>query len=142
MIFLRSTRKLSPKFYQIRIIFVFVFLLIRILCVCFLFLTGNTSSTGSMTSEFVRQELRAVVGARTQQRVPNNLQSNLSGQVTQDELEALGLPFEMSSAGKFRRRNCKDSKFKDRKSTINFQRKCELNGIFSTTNRDFIRYTI
>ncbi|XP_043275329.1 nuclear receptor coactivator 2-like isoform X12 [Venturia canescens] len=60
---------------------------------------GNTSSTGSMTSEFVRQELRAVVGARTQQRVPNNLQNNLTGQVTQDDLEALGLPFEMSSAG-------------------------------------------
>ncbi|XP_072762163.1 uncharacterized protein [Anoplolepis gracilipes] len=60
---------------------------------------GNAS-----TSEFVRQELRAIVGARTQQqqqqqRVPNNLQNNLSGQVSQDEFEALGLTFEMSSAG-------------------------------------------
>ncbi|XP_072762171.1 uncharacterized protein [Anoplolepis gracilipes] len=62
-------------------------------------LPGNAS-----TSEFVRQELRAIVGARTQQqqqqqRVPNNLQNNLSGQVSQDEFEALGLTFEMSSAG-------------------------------------------
>ncbi|EFN64627.1 hypothetical protein EAG_03779 [Camponotus floridanus] len=62
-------------------------------------LGGNAS-----TSEFVRQELRAIVGARTQQqqqqqRVPNNLQNNLSGQVSQDDLEALGLTFEMSSAG-------------------------------------------
>ncbi|XP_076655238.1 uncharacterized protein LOC143360357 isoform X9 [Halictus rubicundus] len=62
-------------------------------------LGGNASST----SEFVRQELRAIVGARTQQqqqqRVPNNLQNNLSGQVSQDDLDALGLNFEMSSAG-------------------------------------------
>lgn len=61
---------------------------------------GNASST----SEFVRQELRrAIVGARTQQqqqqRIPNNIQNNLSGQVSQDDLEALGLTFEMSSAG-------------------------------------------
>ncbi|XP_051158810.1 uncharacterized protein LOC127280078 isoform X8 [Leptopilina boulardi] len=63
---------------------------------------GNASSTVSMTSEFVRQELRAIVGARTQQqqqRVPNSLQNNLSGQVSQDDLDALGLTFEMSSAG-------------------------------------------
>lgn len=65
----------------------------------FLIVSGNAS-----TSEFVRQELRAIVGARTQQqqqqqRVPNNLQNNLSGQVSQDDLEALGLTFEMSSAG-------------------------------------------
>ena len=63
------------------------------------FVTGNASST----SEFVRQELRAIVGARTQQqqqqRIPNNIQNNLSGQVSQDDLEALGLTFEMSSAG-------------------------------------------
>ncbi|KAK0179922.1 hypothetical protein PV327_005620 [Microctonus hyperodae] len=59
---------------------------------------GNTSGPGNMTSEFVRQELRAVVGARTQQRVPNNIQNNLIGQVSQDELEALGLSFEMSPA--------------------------------------------
>lgn len=63
-------------------------------------MTGNASST----SEFVRQELRrAIVGARTQQqqqqRIPNNIQNNLSGQVSQDDLEALGLTFEMSSAG-------------------------------------------
>ncbi|XP_078051101.1 uncharacterized protein LOC144477313 isoform X11 [Augochlora pura] len=62
-------------------------------------LGGNASST----SEFVRQELRAIVGARTQQqqqqRVPNNLQNNLSGQVSQDDLDALGLNFEMASAG-------------------------------------------
>lgn len=56
------------------------------------------------TSEFVRQEIRAIVGARTQQqqqqqRVPNNLQNNLSGQVSQDDLEALGLTLQMSSAG-------------------------------------------
>ncbi|XP_051158811.1 nuclear receptor coactivator 2 isoform X9 [Leptopilina boulardi] len=65
-------------------------------------LPGNASSTVSMTSEFVRQELRAIVGARTQQqqqRVPNSLQNNLSGQVSQDDLDALGLTFEMSSAG-------------------------------------------
>lgn len=65
----------------------------------FRFVTGNASST----SEFVRQELRAIVGARTQQqqqqRIPNNIQNNLSGQVSQDDLEALGLTFEMSSAG-------------------------------------------
>lgn len=65
----------------------------------FIFVSGNAS-----TSEFVRQELRAIVGARTQQqqqqqRVPNNLQNNLSGQVSQDDLEALGLTFEMAPAG-------------------------------------------
>ncbi|XP_020277812.1 nuclear receptor coactivator 3-like isoform X3 [Pseudomyrmex gracilis] len=67
----------------------------------------NHQIGGNATSEFVRQELRrAIVGARTQQqqqqqqqRVPNNLQNNLSGQVSQDDLEALGLTFEMSSAG-------------------------------------------
>ncbi|XP_076378438.1 uncharacterized protein LOC117223279 isoform X9 [Megalopta genalis] len=62
-------------------------------------LPGNASST----SEFVRQELRAIVGARTQQqqqqRVPNNLQNNLPGQVSQDDLDALGLNFEMGSPG-------------------------------------------
>ncbi|CAD6227526.1 GSCOCG00001209001-RA-CDS [Cotesia congregata] len=56
-------------------------------------------------SEFVRQELRAVVGARTQQRVPNNIQNNVMehsnvmehahnnviGQVSQDDLDVLGL---------------------------------------------------
>lgn len=68
------------------------------------FVVGNASTTGSMTSEFVRQELRAIVGARTQQqqqqqRVPNSIPNNLSGQVSQDDLEALGLTFEMSTAG-------------------------------------------
>ncbi|XP_063983444.1 nuclear receptor coactivator 2 isoform X6 [Diachasmimorpha longicaudata] len=58
----------------------------------------GTNNAG-MTSEFVRQELRAVVGARTQQRVPSNIQNNLIGQVSQDDLEALGLSFEMSPAG-------------------------------------------
>lgn len=58
------------------------------------------SSSGGMTSEYVRQELRAVVGARTQQRVPNiNIQNNLIGQVPQDELEALGLAFDIPSTG-------------------------------------------
>ncbi|XP_011314161.1 nuclear receptor coactivator 2 isoform X5 [Fopius arisanus] len=57
------------------------------------------TNSGGMTSEFVRQELRAVVGARTQQRVPSNMQNNLIGQVSQDDLEALGLSFEMSPAG-------------------------------------------
>ncbi|XP_046737418.1 hypoxia-inducible factor 1-alpha isoform X9 [Diprion similis] len=63
---------------------------------------GNTGSGGTMT-EFVRQELRAIVGARTQQqqqqRIPNNIQNNLSGQVSAEELDALGLTYEMSSAG-------------------------------------------
>ncbi|XP_008555470.1 nuclear receptor coactivator 3 isoform X2 [Microplitis demolitor] len=66
---------------------------------------GNTAGLGSTRSEFVRQELRAVVGARTQQRVPNNIQSNVIehsnvmehahnnviGQVSQDDLDVLGL---------------------------------------------------
>ncbi|XP_046737417.1 nuclear receptor coactivator 1 isoform X8 [Diprion similis] len=64
-------------------------------------LPGNTGSGGTMT-EFVRQELRAIVGARTQQqqqqRIPNNIQNNLSGQVSAEELDALGLTYEMSSA--------------------------------------------
>ncbi|XP_046466591.1 circadian locomoter output cycles protein kaput isoform X9 [Neodiprion pinetum] len=64
---------------------------------------GNTGSGGTMT-EFVRQELRAIVGARTQQqqqqqRIPNNIQNNLSGQVSAEDLDALGLTYEMSSAG-------------------------------------------
>ncbi|XP_044595965.1 nuclear receptor coactivator 3 isoform X2 [Cotesia glomerata] len=66
---------------------------------------GNTTGLGSTRSEFVRQELRAVVGARTQQRVPNNIQNNVMehsnvmehahnnviGQVSQDDLDVLGL---------------------------------------------------
>ncbi|XP_046605216.1 putative uncharacterized protein DDB_G0291608 isoform X9 [Neodiprion virginianus] len=64
---------------------------------------GNAGSGGTMT-EFVRQELRAIVGARTQQqqqqqRIPNNIQNNLSGQVSAEDLDALGLTYEMSSAG-------------------------------------------
>ncbi|XP_050453750.1 nuclear receptor coactivator 2-like isoform X3 [Cataglyphis hispanica] len=65
----------------------------------------NHQMGGNVTSEFVRQEIRArIVGSRTQQqqqqqqqRVPNNLQP--SGQVSQDDFDALGLTFEMSSAG-------------------------------------------
>lgn len=66
-------------------------------------LSVSGANSGGMTSEFVRQELRAVVGARTQQRVPSNMQNNLIGQVSQDDLEALGLSFEMSPAGKFQK---------------------------------------
>ncbi|XP_008555472.1 nuclear receptor coactivator 3 isoform X4 [Microplitis demolitor] len=75
---------------------------------------GNTAGLGSTRSEFVRQELRAVVGARTQQRVPNNIQSNVIehsnvmehahnnviGQVSQDDLDVLGLSaYETSTCG-------------------------------------------
>lgn len=64
----------------------------------------------------MRQELRAVVGARTQQRVPNNIQNNVMehsnvmehahnnviGQVSQDDLDVLGLSaYEASTCGKF-----------------------------------------
>ena len=37
-----------------------------------------------------------------QQRVPNNLQNNLSGQVSQEELESLGLSYDMASPGMFK----------------------------------------
>ncbi|XP_044595968.1 nuclear receptor coactivator 3 isoform X5 [Cotesia glomerata] len=75
---------------------------------------GNTTGLGSTRSEFVRQELRAVVGARTQQRVPNNIQNNVMehsnvmehahnnviGQVSQDDLDVLGLSaYEASTCG-------------------------------------------
>jgi hypothetical protein len=53
-------------------------------------------SGGGPTSEFVRQELRAVVGARTgqAQTAPNRTQSQLLNQ-PQVDLEALGLTFEL-----------------------------------------------
>lgn len=65
--------------------------------------TGNSAGGGSggINSEYVRKELRTVVDARMQQqqqRVPNNMQNNLSGP-TQEEFEALGLSFDMTTAG-------------------------------------------
>lgn len=54
------------------------------------------------TSEFVRQELRAVVGARNAQtqNAPNRTQSQLLNQ-QQVDLEALGLTYEMpATSGK------------------------------------------
>ncbi|XP_008209567.1 nuclear receptor coactivator 2 isoform X3 [Nasonia vitripennis] len=64
---------------------------------------GNTSSTGGINSEYVRKELRTVVDARMQQqqqqRVPNNLQNNLTAQVSQEDLESLGLTYDMASTG-------------------------------------------
>lgn len=72
-------------------------------------MTGVSGS--STTSEYVRQELRAVVGARTGQQG----QASSSGgrgaaaahlisphQVNPADLEALGLTFEMPPAGKSR----------------------------------------
>lgn len=57
-----------------------------------------------MTSEYVRQELRAVVGARTGQATPQTprLTAQLPGQpqVSPADLEALGLSFEMPTSGK------------------------------------------
>jgi hypothetical protein len=57
-------------------------------------------SGGGPTSEFVRQELRAVVGARTgqAQTAPNRTQSQLLNQ-PQVDLEALGLTFELPTTG-------------------------------------------
>lgn len=66
------------------------------------------------TSEFVRQELRAVVGARTgaqqnsvvttnsqQNRIQQNTMQLPGGQqVSNADLEALGLSFEMAPTGK------------------------------------------
>ncbi|XP_060517489.1 nuclear receptor coactivator 2-like isoform X3 [Cylas formicarius] len=53
------------------------------------------------TSEFVRQELRAVVGARTAQSQPNSVQRNPQQQLQMGQqsvdLEALGITFEMPS---------------------------------------------
>lgn len=56
-------------------------------------LCDPTGGNNGMT-EYVRQELRAMVGARQQQvRV-------LPGQVSPADFEALGLSFEMPSQGK------------------------------------------
>lgn len=71
-------------------------------------------SASGPTSEFVRQELRAVVGARTAQaqpQTPQPAQTNVRGQQSQmlgvsaqqqtvTDLESLGLQFDMAS-GKF-----------------------------------------
>lgn len=51
----------------------------------------------------MRKELRTVVDARMQQqqqqRIPNNLQNNLSAQVSQEDLESLNLNYDMSATG-------------------------------------------
>ncbi|XP_008193624.1 nuclear receptor coactivator 2 isoform X3 [Tribolium castaneum] len=62
-------------------------------------LQAGVSASGP-TSEFVRQELRAVVGARTgqAQTAPNRTQSQLLNQ-QQVDLEALGITFEMPTSG-------------------------------------------
>lgn len=74
--------------------------------------SGNGSGLNA-TSEYVRQELRAVVGARTgqgssapatPQSVPqaSRLPTQLHGQqVSPADLEALGLTFEMPTSGKY-----------------------------------------
>ncbi|KAB0798164.1 hypothetical protein PPYR_09157 [Photinus pyralis] len=60
-------------------------------------------SGGGTTSEYVRQELRAVVGARTgQTQQQTNTRPSpqlLSQQVNPSDLEALGLSFEMATPG-------------------------------------------
>lgn len=64
-------------------------------------MTGVSAS--GATSEYVRQELRAVVGARTgqsqSQGAPGRPPSQLMNQVSPD-LDALGINFEMPSSGK------------------------------------------
>ncbi|XP_058799179.1 nuclear receptor coactivator 3 [Phymastichus coffea] len=67
---------------------------------------GNTTgNAGGINSEYVRKELRTVVDARMQQqqqqqqRVPNNFQNNLSGQVSQEDLDTLGLNYDLTAAG-------------------------------------------
>lgn len=62
-------------------------------------------SSGGTTSEYVRQELRAVVGARTGQNqpsTPRGAQAQLMNQsvTVPSDLEALGLSFEMPPSGK------------------------------------------
>lgn len=61
-------------------------------------------SGAGTTSEYVRQELRAVVGARTGQSQPgaSRAQSQMLNQnvTVPADLEALGLTFEMPPAGK------------------------------------------
>lgn len=66
------------------------------------FLTFS-GTTNNGTSEFVRQELRAVVGARVGQATPQTprLTAQLPGQqVSPADLEALGISFEMPTSGK------------------------------------------
>lgn len=62
-------------------------------------MTGVSGS--GTTSEYVRQELRAVVGARTgqTQAAPGRPPSQLLNQVNPD-LDALGINFEMPTSGK------------------------------------------
>lgn len=60
-------------------------------------MTGVSGS--GPTSEFVRQELRAVVGARTGQTQPtaNRPPSQLMQQQQVSDLESLGINFEMAT---------------------------------------------
>lgn len=52
------------------------------------------------TSEYVRQELRAVVGARTGQTPSSNVRMQFAGQqVSPSDLEALGFSLEMPTSG-------------------------------------------
>lgn len=69
------------------------------------FVTGVSGS--GTTSEYVRQELRAVVGARTgqtqqQQQNPARPPAQLINQqqINTSDLESLGLSFEMPTSGK------------------------------------------
>ena len=63
-----------------------------------MYFKGGNNNNG-INSEYVRQELRAVVGARSQQQQqqPSPRQQQHIQQVSPAELEALGLTFEMSS---------------------------------------------
>ncbi|CAB0035668.1 unnamed protein product [Trichogramma brassicae] len=78
--------------------------------------TSTTTTQVSGThSEYVRKELRTVVDARMlnnmnqhqqqhhqqqqQQRVPNNFQNNLTGQVLQEDLDTLGLSYDVANSG-------------------------------------------
>lgn len=58
---------------------------------------GGNNNNG-INSEYVRQELRAIVGARTQQQQQQQPSSRQHiQQVSAADLEALGLTFELSS---------------------------------------------
>lgn len=66
----------------------------------FIYVSGVSGS--GPTSEFVRQELRAVVGARTGQQPQQQPSSRPPSQLLnqqQVDLEALGLSFEMPNSG-------------------------------------------
>lgn len=58
---------------------------------------------GGTTSEYVRQELRAVVGARTGQTQPARVQNQMINQnvAVPSDLDSLGLSFEMQPTGKY-----------------------------------------